>query len=231
MRKGLSGESARVLDFNPNFPHSPFHSRSVSLSEFSSSASSMIHDLIENKSNWICRIPDDPSLSIVAMPQICNINVERIKGQILDRTGKTIGLNPIFYYSIYHGLSYFLSHVEVQRCCSIRKQFTISSERIDPRLNKLMDGFISKFEIGVFPGRRKNFPVSYSTSSLLSTFSHDIGLSKSDLSVLSIMKCLSDEEDCVSGHREEMKKIIDDFLFTIEWRNRGITVLMNEFNI
>lgn len=191
-----------------------------------------IQDLIDNRQDYMTS-SGDPSLSISNLPYSILICAERIQGTVEAKTKKTIGINIILNFLLYHGLRLLADDHRVTKCRELRNKFRRIPQDTDGEIVYVMSQFMSKFDVNLPSGKRKNFPTHFTTYSTISLLSQELGCNLCDMACLSIMYSITEEMSNLSidDHNDEMEKVLKSFLSRIEIRNIGLAVLMKEYKI
>lgn len=169
----------------------------------------------------------EKSLSLPGFPDICEVNVNRIKARCSNA-----GFHPIAAASIFYGLSEISNQACIRSLLRLKYRFDNAPSNIPGPISKVISEFLGNFSVSLPHGnKRQNIFIPETHHSSLARIAKELGTSFRSFAVLSIMYTLSEQRESNVDNCEEMKRFLSKFFEDAEIKARAIRALMDEFAI
>lgn len=205
---------------------------------YSSPDFDIIDELISNRSHYLAS-EGDPTLSILSFPNLCSINLDRLRDHVADESNsKKPGIHATLSACVYYGVSTFLENEHIQSLLTAKTKFNMISCQVDAKIAEIINGMFSTYTLctNLPRGKRLNIflpnHIHTPLTSLANNLSSDVSrVHLQSLSVLAIMHTLSLQDDTLEDHSKAMKKYVDDFVQSVGFLNRAIRAVVREFKL
>lgn len=218
---------SRTRKQNGNGNHSTSRSSLFLPSSINPDTFSPSFDVIWAINNDKERYVGEKNLSLYSYPQMCKINVDRLRPYLKGAPG----VNPILSACLYGGISALSTNEGIKELAELKLRFDSAPKNIPGTVSLALGNFLNNFSVDTPKGKQLNIVVPLEHYGMLGRIGGDIGVSNHTLAIIAILYTLARQIQTNESDKEEMEGVIERFYSAVDIRVRGARALMNEFHI
>ncbi len=199
----------------------------------------VIDELLNNRSHYLAG-EGDPTLSILSLPTLCTLNIERLRDAVAleAKISKKPGLHCTLSACIYYGVSSLIDNDHVKSLLTSKTKLNLIAADVDSRIAMIINGMFSQYTLctNLPHGKRCNIFIPNHIHAPLASLANDLSSDTSRvhlqaLSVIAIMHTLSLQPETLEDQGLKMKEYVDDFTESVGYLNRAVRCVIKEFKL
>lgn len=195
----------------------------------------LIEELSEERDRYTVSAQENGSwVSITNLPSSCLLSLNMIRERVrYSKPGFGCSISACLHW----GLSEINKHASVESMKGLRSRFTGGDIHGENR--EMCNVVLTWFDLFSFDlpssdsgtNKRLNTNLPQYISGPLDSLSFDLGITKTTMAVLGVMRTLSMQEEINAQDKQEMAEMLDRFYDKMKYKSRGTLAILEEFGL